>query len=74
MNLMISLIVGICYVIIQYVLNKMQNGDKSIKIIVKDSFAVVLSTIAACYIYDIVYPSKGEMEIIAPVFTDKAPF
>jgi hypothetical protein len=75
MNLIIiSLIVAICYIAIQYLLNKMQHGDKSLKMIVKDSFAVMISTIAACYIYDIIYPSKESMEIIAPVFTDKAPF
>jgi hypothetical protein len=74
MNLIISLIVAICYVIIQYVLNKMQYGDKSLKMIIKDSFAVIMATIAACYIYDIIYPSNDSMELIAPVFTDKAPF
>jgi hypothetical protein len=75
MNLiMISLIVSICYIVIQYVFNKMQNGDKTLKVIIKDSFTVMLATIAACYIYDIIYPTKDSMEIIAPVFTDKAPF
>jgi hypothetical protein len=75
MNLIvISLIVAVCYIIFQYVLNKVQHGDKSLKMIVKDAFAVMISTIAACYIYDIIYPSKDSMEIIAPVFTDKAPF
>jgi hypothetical protein len=74
MNLMISLIVAVCYIVIQYVLNKLQQGDKTLKVIIKDSFAVMISTIAACYIYDIIYPTKESMEIIAPVFTDKAPF
>lgn len=72
--IIISLIVAVCYIIIHYLLNKMQQGDKTLKLIVKDSFVVMISTIGACYIYNIFYPSKGEMEIIAPVFTDKAPF
>lgn len=74
MNLIISLIVATCYVIIQYILNKMQSGDKTLKVIIKDSFAVIMATIAACYIYDIFYPSNDSIEFIAPVFTDKAPF
>lgn len=75
MNLiMISLFVALSYIIIQYVLNKIQVGDKSLKMIIKDSFVVMISTIAACYIYDIFYPTKESMDIIAPVFTDKAPF
>jgi hypothetical protein len=75
MNLiMISLFVAVCYIIIQYLLNKIQSGDKTMKIIIKDSFAVMISTIAACYIYDIFYRTKDSIDIIAPVFTDKAPF
>ena len=74
MNLILGSIVALCYICIQYILNKLQNGDKTMKVIVKDSFAVMIATIAACYLYDIVYPTKNQMEIIAPVFTDKAPF
>ena len=73
MNL-ISVFVAICYILIQYVLNKLQNGDKSLKMIIKDSFVVMIATITSAYIYDIFYPSKEVMDVIAPVFTDKAPF
>lgn len=71
---MISLFVALCYILIQYLLNKIQHGDKSLKLMIKDSFIVMIATISACYVYDIIYPSKESMEMIAPVFTDKAPF
>ncbi len=73
MNL-ISVFVAISYIIIQYALNKLQHGDKSLKVIIKDSFVVGIAAIAACYIYDIFFPSKEILDSIAPVFMDKAPF
>lgn len=73
-QIIISLFVSISYIIINMIFNKIQNNDIPIKIVVKDSFTVMISTIAACYVYDIFYPTSETLDKIAPVFTDKAPF
>lgn len=66
--------VPVIYIMIELLLTKIQHTEKPVKVIIKDSFVVLFSSILATYVYDIFYPIQQQIEQIAPVFLDKAPF